>query len=203
MGYTHYWYRPVKTNHDEETWKQFITDCKELYKNMPEHSHSSGDYAGEEPLFLSGCFKYEKPKFTMSHVVFNGSNGLKRIKTYSHCDKGCRHVEWSDAKSENESLNDLGHETFSLTRKAWKQKNHKEQEDKLFSFCKTARKPYDLMVQACLILYKHYFPYVEIHSDGNMNEWSEAFAFVATVLPNGKEIGTALLINESLFEKVS
>lgn len=203
MGYTHYWYRPVKVDHDVETWKQFIDGCKELYKNMPEHSHSSGDYASGEPLFLSGCYKYEKPQFTVSHVVFNGSNGLKRIKRYSHCDKGCKHIEWTDAKSENESLNDLGHETFFLTRKAWKQENHRAQDNALFAFCKTARKPYDLMVQACLILYKHYFPCVTISSDGNMDEWLEAFKFVAAVFPDGKEIGTALLITESLFEEAS
>jgi hypothetical protein len=170
---------------------------------MPEHSHSSGDYSSNEPLFLSGCSRYEKPQFTASHVVFNGTNGLKRLKRYSYYDKGCRHIEWLDAKSEDESLNDLSHEIFILTRKAWQQEGHRKDEDTLFSFCKTARKPYDLMVQACLILYKHYFPYVSICSDGDMDEWAEAFKFVASVLPEGKEIGTALLINESLFEKVS
>ena len=203
MGYTHYYYRPVKVDHDMETWKRFIEDCKTLYKNMPEHSHSSGDYAGNEPLFLSGCFKYEKPKFTMSRVLFNGSNGLKRIKKYSNCDKGCKHIEWEDARSHDESLNDLGHETFVLERKAWKQADHRPSENTLFSFCKTARKPYDLMVQACLILYKHYFPYVHIHSDGDMDDWTEAFKFVAAVIPEGKEIGTALLINDTLFEQAS
>jgi hypothetical protein len=195
MGYTHYYYRPVKVDHDVETWKRFIDNCKTLYKNMPEHSHSSGDYSSDEPLFLSGCFKYEKPQFTASHVVFNGSNGLKRIKRYSHCDKGCKHIEWLDAKSEDESLNDLGHETFVIERKARPQEGHRKDEDTLFSFCKTARKPYDLMVQACLILYKH--------SDGEMDDWTEAFKFVAVVIPEGKEIGTALLINDTLFEQAS
>jgi len=193
----------VEVDHDAETWKQFVADCKKLYKNMPEHSHSSGDYSSDEPLFLSGCFKYEKPKFTMSRVLFNGSNGLKRIKRYNSCDKGCKHIEWLDAKSSNDSLNDLGHETFGLTRKVPKQHDYRKEEVTYFQFCKTARKPYDLMVQACLILYKHYFPYVSISSDGDMDDWTEAFTFVATVLPEGKEIGTALLINDTLFEKAS
>jgi len=203
MGYTQYYYRPVKVDHDMETWRRFIDDCKTLYKNMPEHSHSSGDYSSDDPLFLSGCFKYEKPKFTMSRVLFNGSNGLKRIKRYISCDKGCKHIEWLDAKSHDESLNDLGHETFGLTRKVPKQRDHRKEEVMYFQFCKTARKPYDLMVQACLILYKHYFPYVSISSDGDMDDWTEAFTFVATVLPEGKEIGTALLINDTLFEQAS
>jgi len=49
---------------------------------------------------------------------------------------------------------------------------------KAFSFCNTENKSYDLMVQACLILYKHYFPSVEIDSDGNEKYWLEAKFFV-------------------------
>lgn len=41
-----------------------------------------------------------------------------------------------------------------------------------FHFCKTARKPYDGVVVACLIILKHYLgPFIEIGSDGEYEDW--------------------------------
>jgi len=204
MGYTHYITRK-QINHDQTTWDKLIVDCKTLYKNMPEYSHSSGDYSGNDPLFLSGCYEHDKPQFTKSQVVFNGSNGLKRIKRIGPNDKGQKSIEWLDAKSDNDNLNNLGHETFVLCRKTWIQPDYRNDKQTLFSFCKTARKPYDLMVQACLILYKFYFKDdVSIFSDGDDEDWSEAFKFIATALPHGKEIGIEMLLeslDKTLFEK--
>ena len=64
-----------------------------------------------------------------------------------------------------------------------------------FSFCKTARKPYDVVVCATLIAIKHHLgDYVSVSSDGdfdNVNEWGPAYesvlqgiaAGITTVLP--------------------
>ena len=39
-------------------------------------------------------------------------------------------------------------------------------------FCKTARKPYDVVVVACLIVLKHYLEdYISVESDGNVSDW--------------------------------
>ena len=57
-----------------------------------------------------------------------------------------------------------------------------------FGFCKTARKPYDLMVQACLLVYKHHSPEtIELDSDsflrdGSYEDWRVAMDFVKEVL---------------------
>ena len=52
-------------------------------------------------------------------------------------------------------------------------------ESKGFSFCKTARKPYDVVVCATLIAIKHHLgDYVSVSSDGdfdNANEWGPAY----------------------------
>lgn len=57
---------------------------------------------------------------------------------------------------------DLAHETF-----VWEQNAERE-----FHFCKTARKPYDALVTACLLLIKEiYGDAVDIHSDGEWSEW--------------------------------
>jgi hypothetical protein len=45
----------------------------------------------------------------------------------------------------------------------------------VFAFCKTAREPYDLAVQACLIVLKHHLgSQFHITSDGDQEEWETA-----------------------------
>jgi hypothetical protein len=71
--------------------------------------------------------------------------------------------EVSDTRVIFNGLGDDSHETFLFTR-----------EDNLgFNFCKTAHKPYDAVVTACLIaLGRAYGENVSIASDGNWdNEW--------------------------------
>ena len=54
-------------------------------------------------------------------------------------------------------IEDDGHETFHITRdfeSSYPQTNNKGQ---FFSFCKTACKPYDKLVTACLVVLNHYF----------------------------------------------
>jgi hypothetical protein len=47
--------------------------------------------------------------------------------------------------------------------------------DFVFAFCKTAYKPYDLVVTACLIVFKNYFKdNFIVSSDGNDSDWQEA-----------------------------
>ena len=69
-----------------------------------------------------------------------------------------------------------GHETFVLEKKG----------SGGFSFCKTAHKPYDLMVTACLLVYNHYSPdTIELSSDGNNADWEDGVAFVNEILDLG------------------
>ena len=44
-----------------------------------------------------------------------------------------------------------------------------------FDFCKTERRPYDLAVQCCLIVLKHYFgDQFKVTSDGTAEDWAQA-----------------------------
>jgi hypothetical protein len=63
----------------------------------------------------------------------------------------------------------LDHETFSVE---WKGEGG-------FSFCKTARKPYDLLVCASLLSFHNHFPHdvFTISSDGDAEEWQSAVDF--------------------------
>jgi len=59
---------------------------------------------------------------------------------------------------------DLAHETFWL-------RDHYRTNDP-FNFCKTAQKPYDEVVTACLIVLKHRLPnHVDVSSDGEEMDW--------------------------------
>lgn len=73
----------------------------------------------------------------------------------------------------------LSHESFRMDRVM---KDCKPQDGRCFDFCKTARKPYDLLVCAALIALKRHFPEVEVTSDGGPQEWAKAVKFYERVI---------------------
>ena len=170
MGYTHHWeqYESIPL----EDWEPFIQDCKKLYKNMPDHSESSGGYHKDDPLYLSGCFKYKYPKFNKKWVYFNGSSTPPKDRKKDNSN----YKYWAE--------DPLEHETFVLTREI-EENEYGETDGSMWSFCKTARKPYDLMVQAVLLLAKcHFKDRIRIppddwnNSDGEYEDWIQAFELV-------------------------
>lgn len=66
---------------------------------------------------------------------------------------------------------DLAHETFAILQKG----------NPDFEFCKTARKPYDLMVCFSLLRLKYHFPEANISSDGGAKDWAAAKKFYKKV----------------------
>ena len=74
-------------------------------------------------------------------------------------------------------LGENAHETFHLP----------DFPPKGFQFCKTARKPYDLVVTACLaVLKEHLGNAVDVSSDGYAKEWLPGIEFASKVL--GREV---------------
>jgi hypothetical protein len=69
------------------------------------------------------------------------------------------------------------HETFHISI-----------ESKGFDFCKTARKPYDLAVAACLVAAKHHFgDQITISSDGGMDGFTEGIEVCKRLFGYGLE----------------
>jgi hypothetical protein len=71
-----------------------------------------------------------------------------------------------------DKTDDMDHESFVIQRD-----NSKEREDEkglIFEFCKSARKPYDLMVKISMLRLKHHFPKTEISCDGDASDWKQA-----------------------------
>jgi len=90
-----------------------------------------------------------------------------------------------------------GHEWFCLQSNlspeeiAYQERIYGKDEEELehpnFFFCKTARKPYDVCVTACLIIAKHYLgEEIKISSDGETNEWNEAKTYCQEILGYGE-----------------
>lgn len=56
----------------------------------------------------------------------------------------------------------------------------------LFKFCKTACKPYDRLVTACLVIFKHYFgDSFIVSSDGDIADWKDGMDDCQKVLGYG------------------
>ena len=85
-----------------------------------------------------------------------------------------------DAKTGND------HETFYLPREKPEGKSDKEL---CFDFTKTARKPYDIMVQVSMLRLKHHFPECEISSDGDSSDWKNGKALYKEIF---KEVAPKL-----------
>jgi hypothetical protein len=57
-----------------------------------------------------------------------------------------------------------------------------------FDFCKTSRKPYDLVVMVCLVVFKHHFgDKFVVRSDGYSEEWEPARILCQNTLGYGAE----------------
>ena len=78
---------------------------------------------------------------------------------------------------------ELSHETFTLRKTGPEVKDWMDVNEIPFAFCKTARKPYDLLVCGCLLVYKHYSPKtIDLGSDGENEDWADAETFVKSSL---------------------
>jgi hypothetical protein len=76
-----------------------------------------------------------------------------------------------------DKANDLDHESFIFNRDLGNRSPPYDSKYGWFNCCKTARKPYDLVVCVVLLLAKHYFPDITIKSDGCAPDWAPAVAW--------------------------
>ena len=80
-----------------------------------------------------------------------------------------------------------GHETFSFPpdperERQWPQKDDHVEDPMLFAFCKTACKPYDPVVTACLAIAADVMgDDIEVSSDGEHADWEEGVALASRI----------------------
>ncbi len=157
MGYTHYWYRPPEL--EVKAFDAWRRDVRTLHQHLPAHTDTAGGFYRTHRLTVHGPFGQGEPIFREDLVAFNGRSGGRS------------------------ALDDLGHETFCVERSYTPPEYHRpDAEGRYFAFCKTARKPYDLLVAAALIALKEHFPGVKVLSDGNPDDWQPARELTRRVL---------------------
>lgn len=80
------------------------------------------------------------------------------------------------------------YETFYIERVFSESYRQADDAGRLFAFCKTARKPYDVVVTACLIaLQKRFADLVKVTTDGNDSDWQAARDLAVAALGYGAE----------------
>jgi len=186
MGYTHY-YTIHGNTLDGETFQRFSRDCAKVCR------------ASEIPL--AGWDGTGEPTFSEFEVAFNG----RRDCGHKQQDLG---ITWpardaaggvdinhqpTESWFGGASLlrrtcgGDCSHETFRVTCTR-DRRDYQPKQGERFGFCKTAYKPYDIPVTACLIILKHHFgSKVNVSSDGESRDWDDARILCQQVLGYGEE----------------
>lgn len=169
MGYTHYWYRKNKSI-PADLWAKIVVDCERV--------------ARVSELPLAGAAGDGVPEFTDERIWFNG------LTNCGH-EKRNLGITWPAPKasgignkvsgemwfagamlSARTCGGDCSHETFGVSRILGKDAHVTA--DGFFDCCKTAYKPYDIVVTACLIVLKYYLgDSIRVSTDGEANDWAD------------------------------
>ena len=94
--------------------------------------------------------------------------------------KGEPHITDTIIRFNGDESTGMDHETFDLGLfdMSFNYDQEEMSKDGVFSFCKTARKPYDLLVCVSLMVAKHHLGAdFKISSDGDLAEWQDAIDF--------------------------
>jgi hypothetical protein len=174
MGYTHYWkYNPNEILDTEELRARFRFAVDIIKKAHKEiKKNKKFIHAGQ-----AGGFYDEQP------CIIRGGLG-----------KGSPMINESEVWFNGDDKTGMSHETFGIR---WFPSG-----GEVKGFCKTARKPYDILVCVSLLAFKHAFDNPDVFtfsSDGNNSEWEEAKdlftritgSFVGEIFPEEAHLETA------------
>ena len=213
MGYTHYWRR--KEKYKKETMDLVVRDLKEVVAFLePVVPLAGGLGEGKATISRElicfngprGCghenrnlgitwpdkeaygisLAYEKGEALSKGTILTVLSGEQESLTLKDGDVAGKWFAGAKLRART-CGGDCSHETFYFPRllrdiPAWQE----PEEGLYFSFCKTAYKPYDTTVTAALIILKNYLgDEIQILSDGDLKDWSEAMMICRAVLGYG------------------
>lgn len=145
-------YWSTNPNVTEKQFTKFVDAVKKLHANLPEKTETAGGSYADEVIVICGGDGSGSPVLGENYCYNNHDYGRTVIFNGNE-DKG------------------LDHETFFISEKP----------NRDGDFCKTARKPYDLFVCACLIAAGKFLKY-KLRTDGTVNDWKEAFAYYSAIM---------------------
>ncbi|KKN79217.1 hypothetical protein LCGC14_0342340 [marine sediment metagenome] len=186
MGYTHYWYR--KPELDDAKFAEFADATEKIIAESERLGIKIDNDSDKNTVFFNGSDVQPVGEWTTNEPL-----GIAWPSEYAGlvdvlADPCTSKVDgdWFAGKTlakrtapinNGTGLGEGDHETMyiekivppdDLSREFAKVRN----QELLFAFCKTAYKPYDLTVTACLIAFKHFFGEdVVISTDGDDKDW--------------------------------
>lgn len=195
MGYTHYWYTEKEINQHafnaiRADFASLLPEFTRLGIRLAGGSGKGAPAIGAQSICFNGAEKCGHPQ--NSEIVIpwpaRDAAGLGHNQTAVAGD-------WfAGATLQHRACNgDCSYETFALDRKVdmsgfVQYGSEPENKGKVFNFCKTAFRPYDIAVTACLIIAKHHLgDRIVIKTDGEDPQWQDAKMLCYKVLGYGPE----------------
>lgn len=192
MGYTHYWYRPRVIR--SIAFRKIVTDFKKLVPVLEE----------KYGVRLAGPDGEGEPIINDKEIAFNGPIHCGHSKNYQlhipwpTSDAGGVMIEgngiagqwYAGALVNTRTCNgDCSYESFVFAREIIPPPFEEPCKNGLyFDFCKTAFRPYDLAVTACLLIAKHYLKdKIIVSTDGEDVHWFDAKLLCQTELSYGMD----------------
>jgi hypothetical protein len=126
---------------------------------------TAGGYFADIPVKIYGGAGTGQPKLTKKLISFNGA------------------------------APELDHETFYLEPKRGLPYPSARPDQLGWAFCKTARKPYDVVVVACLTFLQADYGF-EVSSDGNTEDWAAGVQLAEEAL--GRQFANPLIVEQML-----
>lgn len=160
MGYTHYF--PQSRNFSDAEWSMIKKAFEKLHNNLK-------NVEFEKVFAADYCRAFSMSGESGADVIIVPERecGWDTFFTHKSLLKNGEAICFNGGAG-------LSHETFLL---------EKAPKNKEFNFCKTNGKPYDLMVTSMLIVCAGYAEgALEIGSDGDVEDWSQAVKFVSGTL---------------------
>ena len=178
MGYTHRWRRPAVIDpaayaHIVRDLTQIVQTCQSLDIPLAGGDGTGQPVIGPRAIRFNGVRQcpHASQEFAIAWPAAQatgvqpradpaGTWFAGRLLATRQCDGDCSHETFVFDQDESDAPSD-------------------------FRFCKTAFKPYDLVVTAALIVIAHAVPAVRVGSDGGSAQWDDARMLCTMVLGYG------------------
>ncbi|MGK7921685.1 MAG: hypothetical protein AB4080_16935 [Trichodesmium sp.] len=195
MGYTHYLQRPLEIKNFQDI-STVTKSCCEVVKSLGINIVGGTGESDSEPEFSSEliCFNGDQ-KQTPGVWTADGDFGIvwpsdksKPTPTTDSVVSG----QWFGGASVEKRVapnGDGSYETLYIPRvyeaREWE---HLDENSNYFSFCKTAYRPYDILVMCAYASVKFYDRRSMVSSDGEVTEWKIAVGMLSQILKIEEEI---------------